>query len=54
MLFNVGFLESLNFSRWDCVVLHDVDHIPMSDFNPYGCVDMPRHFIGGADNFNWK
>ncbi|XP_071793095.1 beta-1,4-galactosyltransferase 4-like [Asterias amurensis] len=49
MLFNVGFLESLNFTQWDCVVMHDVDHIPQSDFNPYGCVDMPRHFIGHSD-----
>ncbi|XP_038070108.1 beta-1,4-galactosyltransferase 6-like [Patiria miniata] len=54
MLLNVGFLEALNFSHWDCFVFHDVDHLPQSEFNPYGCVDLPRHFIGGADNRNYK
>ncbi|XP_038070430.1 beta-1,4-galactosyltransferase 6-like [Patiria miniata] len=54
MLLNVGFLEALNFSHWDCFVFHDVDHLPLSEFNPYGCVDLPRHFIGGADNRQYK
>ncbi|XP_072020707.1 uncharacterized protein [Amphiura filiformis] len=53
MLMNVGFLESLNFSKWDCFIFHDVDHIPISDYNYYGCMDMPRLFVSGADRWNY-
>ncbi|XP_072020708.1 uncharacterized protein [Amphiura filiformis] len=54
MLMNVGFLESLNFSKWDCFIFHDVDHIPISDNNYYGCSGMPRHFLSGADRWQYK
>ncbi|XP_038066318.1 uncharacterized protein LOC119736373 [Patiria miniata] len=54
MLMNVGFAESLNFSKWDCFIFHDVDHIPISDFNYYGCSGMPRHFVSGVDKWKYK
>ncbi|XP_072013203.1 uncharacterized protein [Amphiura filiformis] len=54
MLMNVGFLEALNFSKWDCFIFHDVDHIPISDYNYYGCSGMPRHFVSGADRWKYK
>ncbi|XP_022104366.1 uncharacterized protein LOC110986643 isoform X2 [Acanthaster planci] len=54
MLMNVGFVEALNFSRWDCFIFHDVDHLPLSDFNYYGCSGMPRHFLSGADRWKYK
>ncbi|XP_072171076.1 beta-1,4-galactosyltransferase 6-like [Diadema setosum] len=54
MLMNVGFLEALNFTRYDCFIFHDVDHIPDDDRNYYGCTDMPRHFLSGADRWNYK
>ncbi|XP_033626151.1 uncharacterized protein LOC117289235 isoform X2 [Asterias rubens] len=54
MLMNVGFLESLNFSKWDCFIFHDVDHVPLSDLNYYGCSGMPRHFLSGADRWKYK
>ncbi|XP_072022734.1 beta-1,4-galactosyltransferase 6-like [Amphiura filiformis] len=54
MLMNVGFLEALNFSKWDCFIFHDVDHVPLSDYNYYGCSGMPRHFLSGADRWNYK
>ncbi|XP_072022725.1 beta-1,4-galactosyltransferase 6-like [Amphiura filiformis] len=53
MLMNVGFLEALNFSKWDCFIFHDVDHVPLSDYNYYGCSGMPRHFLSGADRWNY-
>ncbi|XP_072020831.1 beta-1,4-galactosyltransferase 6-like [Amphiura filiformis] len=53
MLMNVGFLEALNFSNWDCFIVHDVDHVPLSDYNYYGCSGMPRHFLSGADRWNY-
>ncbi|XP_071958147.1 beta-1,4-galactosyltransferase 6-like [Antedon mediterranea] len=54
MLLNVGFLESLNFTKWDCFIYHDVDHVPYNDGNYYGCIGMPRHFITGADRWGYK
>ncbi|XP_022088238.1 beta-1,4-galactosyltransferase 5-like [Acanthaster planci] len=52
-LMNVGFMESLNMSHWDCFVFHDVDHVPLSDLNYYGCSNMPRHFITGDNVWNY-
>ncbi len=54
MLMNTGFLESQHFSTWDCYIVHDVDLIPQSELNSYGCIHMPRHFVSGADNRNYR
>ncbi|XP_071480736.1 beta-1,4-galactosyltransferase 5-like [Diadema antillarum] len=54
MLMNVGFLEALNFTDYDCFIFHDVDHIPLDDRNYYGCSRMPRHFLSGSDRWNYR
>lgn len=54
MLMNIGFAEALNFTRWDCFIFHDVDHIPLNYANYYGCSHMPRHFLSGADRWGYK
>ncbi|XP_043944907.1 beta-1,4-galactosyltransferase 5 [Protopterus annectens] len=51
MLFNVGFLEAMKDYSWDCVIFHDVDHIPENDHNYYGCGQMPRHFAAKLDKY---
>lgn len=51
MLFNVGFKEAIKDLDWDCVVFHDVDHIPENDRNYYGCGQMPRHFATKLDKY---
>lgn len=51
MLFNVGFKEAMKDLNWDCVVFHDVDHIPENDRNYYGCGQMPRHFATKLDKY---
>lgn len=51
MLFNVGFKEAMKDLDWDCVVFHDVDHIPENDRNYYGCGQMPRHFATKLDKY---
>ena len=53
LLMNVGFVESMNFSRWDCFVFHDVDHVPLSDYNYYGCDNMPKHYLTGDSIWNY-
>nr|DBA27436.1 TPA: hypothetical protein GDO54_007929 [Pyxicephalus adspersus] len=51
MLFNVGFLEAMKDLDWDCLIFHDVDHIPENDRNYYGCQNMPRHFAAKLDKY---
>ncbi|XP_067904309.1 beta-1,4-galactosyltransferase 5-like isoform X4 [Heterodontus francisci] len=51
MLFNVGFMEALKDMDWDCVIFHDIDHIPENDRNYYGCGQMPRHFAAKLDKY---
>lgn len=51
MLFNVGFREATRDRAWDCVIFHDVDHLPENDRNYYGCGEMPRHFAAKLDKY---
>ncbi|XP_073663532.1 LOW QUALITY PROTEIN: beta-1,4-galactosyltransferase 5-like [Tursiops truncatus] len=51
MLFNVGFQEAMKDLDWDCLIFRDVDHIPESDCNYYGCGQMPRHFATKLDKY---
>ncbi|XP_030069693.1 beta-1,4-galactosyltransferase 6 isoform X2 [Microcaecilia unicolor] len=51
MLFNVGFKEAMKDYNWDCVIFHDVDHIPENNRNYYGCGEMPRHFATKLDKY---
>ncbi|XP_069507366.1 beta-1,4-galactosyltransferase 5 isoform X2 [Ambystoma mexicanum] len=51
MLFNVGFVEAMKDLDWDCMIFHDVDHIPENDRNYYGCGQMPRHFAAKLDKY---
>ncbi|XP_030840708.1 beta-1,4-galactosyltransferase 5-like [Strongylocentrotus purpuratus] len=54
MLMNVGFVEALNYTMFDCFIFHDVDHIPLNYGNLYGCSGMPRHFVSGVDRWNYR
>lgn len=51
MLFNVGFKEAMKDVVWDCIIFHDVDHLPENDRNYYGCGEMPRHFAAKLDKY---
>ncbi|EMP35754.1 Beta-1,4-galactosyltransferase 5 [Chelonia mydas] len=51
MLFNIGFREAMKDLDWDCLIFHDVDHIPENDHNYYGCGQMPRHFAAKLDKY---
>uniref|UniRef100_G1PM08 Beta-1,4-galactosyltransferase n=1 Tax=Myotis lucifugus TaxID=59463 RepID=G1PM08_MYOLU len=44
-------LECFKDLDWDCLIFHDVDHIPESDRNYYGCGQMPRHFATKLDKY---
>ncbi|XP_040186792.1 beta-1,4-galactosyltransferase 5 [Rana temporaria] len=51
MLFNIGFIEAMKDLDWDCLIFHDVDHVPENDRNYYGCQNMPRHFAAKLDKY---
>ncbi|KAG6447659.1 hypothetical protein O3G_MSEX005107 [Manduca sexta] len=45
-LLNIGFTEMMRYNDFRCVVLHDVDFLPLSDKILYTCPIFPRHMLG--------
>ncbi|KAG6462526.1 hypothetical protein O3G_MSEX013318, partial [Manduca sexta] len=45
-LFNIGFTEMMKYNDWHCVVLHDVDILPLNKGILYTCPPYPRHMVG--------
>ncbi|KAH9502760.1 hypothetical protein Btru_069714 [Bulinus truncatus] len=55
LLFNAGYLEALRKDNFDCIILHDVDLIPVNDMNLYRCNKTgPIHFSPIISKFNFK
>ncbi|KAH9502754.1 hypothetical protein Btru_069707, partial [Bulinus truncatus] len=55
LLFNAGYLEALKKNNFDCIILHDVDLIPVNDMNLYRCNKTgPIHFSPIISKFNFK
>ncbi|BFZ13996.1 hypothetical protein BsWGS_17035 [Bradybaena similaris] len=42
---NIGFLEALKTTQFDCFIFQDVDLIPLNDRNLYRCGPQPKRFI---------
>ena len=43
-MFNVGFKKAMEDDpSWDCIILHDVDMVPMSLTNLYKCGESVSH-----------
>ncbi|CAG5120789.1 unnamed protein product, partial [Candidula unifasciata] len=53
-LFNVGFLESQKFDKYNCFIFHDVDLIPIDDRNLYRCDEQPVHFSASMDKYGYE
>lgn len=51
---NAGFIEANKLGDFDCVVFHDVDMLPESDYNIYQCQDSPTHLSPLIDKFDYK
>ncbi|CAH0547564.1 unnamed protein product [Brassicogethes aeneus] len=39
--------------NYDCLILHDIDLIPLNLGNIYGCTKSPRHMSSSIDTFRW-
>ncbi|KAH9514654.1 Zinc finger protein containing five transmembrane domains [Bulinus truncatus] len=53
-LLNAGFIEANKLGNFDCFILHDVDLIPLNDFNLYRCDSNPRHYAVSIDKYNFQ
>ena len=51
---NAGFIEAMKIDQFDCVIFHDVDMLPESDFNIYQCQLDPTHLSPLIDKFDYK
>jgi hypothetical protein len=53
-LYNMGFDYLMRDLQWEfnCVILHDVDLIPMNLNLDYACDDMPKHFSVSVRKFH--
>lgn len=52
-LMNIGYLEALNYDKFDCFVFHDVDLIPENDQNIYMCDEHARHLSSAIDEMRY-
>lgn len=51
MLMNAAFVESLRLFPFQCITLHDVDLLALSDETPYTCPTFPQHTSVHIDKF---
>ncbi|XP_076810934.1 beta-1,4-galactosyltransferase 5-like isoform X1 [Clavelina lepadiformis] len=54
MLLNVGFVEAMKRTKFDCFIFHDVDHLPENNRNYYGCTGMPRRLREKLDIYGYR
>lgn len=52
-LFNIGSVMAKKFN-YDCIVLHDVDLLPMYLGHMYSCTAKPRHMCAGVSDFRYN
>lgn len=53
MLFNIGSLYAARYG-FPCMILHDVDLMPLRLGNLYACTPCPRHMCAGLDKFRFN
>lgn len=53
MLFNIGVLQAIQHG-FPCIILHDVDLMPLRLGNLYACSRQPRHMSSSLDKFRYN
>lgn len=52
MLYNIGVKQAIR-EKFPCLILHDVDLIPLDESNLYACTAEPRHMSASIDKFRF-
>ncbi|KAJ8726464.1 hypothetical protein PYW07_001162 [Mythimna separata] len=52
ILYNVGAKTAME-DHFPCLILHDVDLLPLDDRNLYACANEPRHMSASIDKFRF-
>ena len=52
-MMNIGFLTSMKYDSYSCVIFHDVDMLLEDDRHIYRCSDNIRHMGVNVDKFNY-
>lgn len=52
-LANIGYTEAQRLGKWDCIIFHDVDIVPLNDYNLYECGNQPRHLSPARDDLRY-
>ncbi|CAB3223518.1 unnamed protein product [Arctia plantaginis] len=51
-LYNIGVKQAIN-DKFPCLILHDVDLLPLDASNLYACTNDPRHMSASIDKFRY-
>ncbi|XP_068627788.1 beta-1,4-galactosyltransferase 2-like [Battus philenor] len=52
-LINIGAITAIN-AGYPCLILHDVDMLPLTPANVYACTKNPRHMWSSNNKFSWR
>ncbi|XP_030032161.1 beta-1,4-N-acetylgalactosaminyltransferase bre-4 isoform X2 [Manduca sexta] len=52
MLYNIGAKRAIS-DKFPCLILHDVDLLPLDESNLYVCTQRPRHMSASIDKFRY-
>lgn len=52
MLYNIGAKQAIA-DKFPCLILHDVDLLPLDEANLYACLKQPRHMSASIDKFRY-
>lgn len=52
LLYNIGAKFAIA-DKFPCLILHDVDLLPLDEGNLYACMQQPRHLSASIDQFRY-
>ncbi|XP_040571462.1 beta-1,4-galactosyltransferase 4 [Lepeophtheirus salmonis] len=53
-LINIGFTEAMKEKKWGCIIMHDVDYMPLNDNNLYTCWKNPHRMIAASSKWSYQ
>uniref|UniRef100_A0A0K2V3D6 Beta-1,4-N-acetylgalactosaminyltransferase n=1 Tax=Lepeophtheirus salmonis TaxID=72036 RepID=A0A0K2V3D6_LEPSM len=53
-LINIGFTEAMKEKKWGCIIMHDVDYMPLNDNNLYTCWKNPHRMMAASSKWLYQ